>query len=73
MYQHLRNQLGSEKFLTAVREWTESHRFGWAEPGDWDAWLDRHAPPALALMIRQRWLSGQGLTQADLIGASAGR
>ena len=67
MYQHLRNQLGEAKFLAAIRDWTESHRFGWAEPSDWDTWLDRHAPPALASEMKQRWLRGESLTQQDLV------
>ncbi len=70
MYQRLRTQLGDEKFLAAIRDWTDTHRFGWAEPRDWQAWLDRHAPPALAAEIRTKWLGGEGLTQQDLTGAS---
>ena len=73
MYQHLRNRLGEAKFFAAIRDWTDSHRFGWAEPGDWEAWLARHAPPELAAEITQRWLAGSGLTQQDFVGAASGR
>ncbi len=73
MYQRLRVQLGNERFLAAIRDWTDTHRFGWAEPADWDAWLARHAPPALVSEIHERWLGGERLTQADLVGASIGR
>ena len=73
MYQHLRNQLGDAKFLAAIRDWTDSHRFGWAEPGDWNTWLDRHASPALATEIKQRWLAGNGLTRKDYVGAVSGK
>ncbi len=73
MYQRLRNRLGDAKFLAAVRDWTDTHRFGWAEPGDWQAWLDRHAPPDLAAEIRSKWLAGDGLTPQDLISASNGK
>ncbi len=73
MYQHLRTRLGEEKFFAALRDWTQNHRFGWAEPGDWDTWLDRHAPPELAAELHAKWLGGVGLTQGDLVGASVGR
>lgn len=70
MYQRMRIVLGEEKFLAALRDWSERHRFAWAEPADWQAWLDRHAPADLAAEIRGKWLSGEGLTQQDLTGAT---
>lgn len=70
MYQRLRVALGDEKFLAALRDWTDSHRFGWVEPADWQAWLDKHAPPELAAEIRGKWLAGEGLTQQDFTGAT---
>jgi len=73
MYQRLRVGLGDERFFAALRDWTDRHRFGWAEPEDWQAWLDRHAPKELAEEIRTKWLTGQGLMQQDLLNAAAGK
>jgi hypothetical protein len=70
MYQHLRIALGDERFFAALRDWSDTHRFAWAEPADWQAWLDKHAPPELATEIRTKWLSGEGLTQQDLTNAT---
>lgn len=70
MYQHLRRQLGDERWLAALRDWTDGHRFGWAEPEDWHAWLGRHAPPELVREVSVRWLAGEGLTPADLTRAA---
>jgi len=73
LYQRLRGQLGDARFIAALRDWTDEHRFGWAEPQGWDAWFDRHAPPDLAAEIRTRWLKGEGLTPQALMEAAHGR
>lgn len=73
MYQRLRGALGEAKFLAALRDWTERHRFAWAEPADWQDWLDRHAPAELAAEIRTRWLTGTDLGQADYVRAMLAR